>query len=97
MGSCVVKADIFIVLLIIITNDAIKMTEKAFAEIGKDRWKQVCDHVEKMIHQTKVTDLYTWEQDERFGIYVTGSDDSVTDTAEEVTSTDTASESKASY
>ena len=89
MGSRVL-ADI----IIIIINGAIEITEKAFADIGKDSWKQACDHVEKMIDQTKATDLYKWEQDERFVIYVTGSDNSVTDTAKEVSSTDTASESE---
>ena len=46
----------------------------------------------KIIDQMKVT-----EQGERFVIYiyVTGSDDSGTDTAEEYSSTDTAIESKA--
>ena len=45
----------------------------------------------------KATDLYPWEQGERFVIYiyVTGSDDNGTDTAEEGKSTDTASGSEA--
>ena len=43
-----------------------------------------------MIYQMKATDLDTGEQGERFVIYmyVTGSDDSDTDTAEEGSSTD---------
>ena len=48
-----------------------------------------------MIDQMKTTDLYTGELGERFVIYVTGSDDSSTDTADEDSSTDTASESEA--
>ena len=41
-----------------------------------------CDHVEKMINQMKATDLDTGEQGERraFYMYMTGSDDSGTNT-----------------
>ena len=59
--------------------------------MGWGRWSdEACD-------QLKATDLDTWVQGERFAIhmYVTGSDDSGTDTAEEDSSTDTASESEA--
>ena len=48
-----------------------------------------------MIDQMKATDLYTGEQGERFVIYMTGFDNSGTNTAEEGSITDTASESEA--
>ena len=72
----------------------IEITEKAFAEIGEDRWRRACNHVEKMIDQMKATDLYTGEQGERFVIYMTGFDNSGTNAAEEGSRTDTASESE---
>ena len=58
------------------------LTEKTFAEIDEDRWKQAC-HVEKMIDQLKATDFYTGDQGEHLVIYVPGSDDSRIDKAEE--------------
>ena len=63
-------------------------------EIWEDRWETSCDHVEKMIDQIKATDVDTGEQGKRFVICVTGSDDNSTDTAEEGSSNDTASESE---
>ena len=58
---------------------------------------EACDHVEKMKDLMKATCLGTGEQGEPYVIYmyVTGSDDSGTDTAEEGSITDTASESEA--
>ena len=57
----------------------IEINKKAFAEIGEDRWRRACDHVEKTVDQLKATNLYTMKQDERFVSYVMGSDDSGTD------------------
>ena len=58
---------------------------------------EACDHVEKMIDQMKAADFDTEEQGEHFVtcMYVTGSDDSGTHTAEKGSSTDTVSESEA--
>ena len=57
---------------------------------------EACDYVEKMRDQMKATDLGTGKQDEHFVIYmyVTGSDDSGSDTVEENSNIYTASESE---
>ena len=69
MDQHIIKSEFILFLIIIIIirfNDVIEITEKSFEEIGEDRWRWVCDHVEKMINQMKAKDLYTWEQGERF-------------------------------
>ena len=79
-------------------DDLIKITDKAFSEIGEDRLSRACDHVEKTIQEMKDSDHYTGQQMEPFIIHVTGSSDSSTDTASEGetdnSSTDTASETE---
>ena len=69
-----------------------KITEKAFAKFGVHRWRLVCacDHVEKMTDEMKATNHDTEEHGERFVayMYVTDSNDSRIDTAEEGNNSD---------
>ena len=65
MDQHVVKSELRIIIIITLRfNYVIEITEKPFEEIGEDRWRRVCDHVEKMINQMKAMDLYSWEPGE---------------------------------
>ena len=70
------------------------LTDEAFDEIGEDRWIRACNHVETVIDEMKAMDLYTGQKAQHFVIHVTGSSDEGTDTADDDSSTDTASEAE---
>ena len=73
----------------------LRLADEAFEEIGEEKWRQVCDHVDRNIERLKVTDHYTGNTTERFVICLDdSSDDSETETADEDSSTDTASETE---
>ena len=71
-----------------------KLTVAAFDQIGPERWRRACDHVDRKVEQLKEKDNYREQRQEPVIINLdddtTDSDDSCTDTAG--SSTDTASE-----
>lgn len=76
-------------------DDLVKIAEKAFGDIGKERWVRACDHVERVIAQSKKSDGYKGHTVDRILINLaeTSTDDnSDTETASVGSTTDTASE-----
>ena len=55
---------------------------EAFDEIGPDRWARACEHVEKVVEQTKANDFFIDQQmEETFIINLADDSDSGSDDA----------------
>ena len=89
----------FFIIYISRLDDTLKLTKTAFEEIGVERWRNACDHVETIIEKMKTNDNYKGKTVERIIINLanddtTDSDDSSTETASMGSTTDTASETE---
>lgn len=78
----------FFIVIYFRLDDVLKMTREAFTAIGPDRWRQACEHVDRLIQESKKKDHVIDDVVEDFIINLVDStsddDSSATDTASEI-------------